>query len=48
MDLLFLFITVLQNLRMRNNRFTEGINNFWLLLPGKYAKDIDTVVFNNE
>ena len=33
---------------MRNDRFTEGINNFRLLLPGKYAKDIDKVVFNNE
>ena len=28
--------------------FTEGINNFWLLLPSKYAKDIDIVVFDNE
>ena len=33
---------------MRNDRFSEGINNFRLLLPGKYAKDIDKVVFNNE
>ena len=33
---------------MRNDRFSEGFNNFRLLLPGKYAKDIDKVVFNNE